>query len=160
MTNELHSTAITTPSDTEIRMERVFDAPRELVWEAYTQADLMEQWLGPRDGTMSVEAMDVRPGGTYRYTHRRGSEEFRFSGEYREVEPPRLLVATFRYEGFDSESVDRLELEEVDDGRTRLVAVTTFESKEDRDAMITSGMEKGVNEGHDKLDELLARQQS
>ena len=157
MTNELHSTAITTPSDTEIRMERVFDAPRELVWEAYTQAELMEQWLGPRDGTMSVETMDVRPGGAYSYTFQRGTEEYRFSGEYREVEAPSLLVSTFTYEGFDSEAVDRVELEQLDDGRTRLVALSTFESKEARDGMMASGMEKGVNEGYDKLDELLAR---
>ena len=155
-----HTTAITTPSDTEIRIERLFDAPRELIWEAYTDPELMAEWLGPRDGSISVETMDVRPGGKYRYTHcSSAGDEYHFSGEYREVEAPRLLVATFQFEGIDSVSIDRLELEELDGGRTRLVATSTFDSKEERDGMLQSGMEKGVNEGYDKLDAQLARRQ-
>jgi uncharacterized protein YndB with AHSA1/START domain len=155
-----NKTGITTPSDTEIRIERLFDAPREAVWEAYTDPELMAQWLGPRDGEMSVEEMDVRPGGAYRYTHRTSDGgEHRFSGEYREVDAPNVLEATFRYEPIDDFSVARLELEEIDGGRTRLVAISTFNSKEARDGMLQSGMEKGVVEGYDKLDELLARRQ-
>lgn len=157
---ELHTTSITTPSDTEIRLERLFDAPRELIWEAYTDPELIAEWLGPRDGVISVETMDVRPGGAYRYIHRStAGDEYAFSGEYREVEPPRLLVATFQFEEIDSVSIDRLELEEIEGGRTRLVATSTFGSKEERDGMLQSGMEKGVNEGYDKLDEQLAHQQ-
>ena len=157
---ELHTTSVTTPSDTEIRMERLFDAPRELVWEAYTDPDLLAQWLGPHDGTMSVEHMDLRPGGTYRWIHRTSDGgEHGFSGEYRVVEAPSVLESTFKYDPVDEVSIDRLELEELDGGRTRLVASSTFSSKEARDGMLQSGMEKGVNEGYDKLDELLARRQ-
>lgn len=158
--NATSTTEITTPSDTEIRIEREFDAPPELIWEAYTDPELMAEWLGPRDGEMTVQEMDVRPGGTYRYTHRSSDgSEHRFSGEYREVEAPRVLEATFVYEPIDDFSVDRLELEEIDGGRTRLVAISTFNSKEARDGMLQSGMEKGVVEGYDKLDEQLARRQ-
>ena len=155
-----HKTEITTPSDTEIRIEREFDAPPELIWEAYTDPELIAEWLGPRDGEMSVQEMDVRPGGVYRYTHRSSDgSEHRFSGEFREVEAPRVLESTFKYEPIDDVSVDRLELEEIDGGRTRLVAISTFDSKEARDGMLQSGMEKGVVEGYDKLDEQLARRQ-
>lgn len=111
---------------------------------------------------MTVQEMDVRSGGSYRYTHRSGEDgPFVFFGEFREVDPPRLLVQTFDFESNDrGPSLDRVELEEVEPGRTRLVVTATFESVEDRDAMLESGMEKGVEEGYEKLDELLARQQS
>jgi uncharacterized protein YndB with AHSA1/START domain len=154
-------TTIATEGDTEVRIERVFDAPRELVWEAHTEPALLSQWLGPRQMTMTIEAMDVAPGGTYRYTHMGddGSGPFVFFGEFTDVDPPRLLVQTFQFEGNEREpSLDRHELEELDGGRTRLVVTSTLPSPEARDAMLESGMEKGVREGYEKLDELLARQ--
>lgn len=157
-----HPTTITTLSDTEVRIERLFDAPRELVWEAYTDPELLCEWLGPRRLTMTVQEMDVRTGGSYRYTHQSGEDEpFVFYGEFREVEPPRLLVQTFDFEGNeDRPSVDRVEFEEVAPNQTRIVVTGAFESAEARDAMLRSGMEKGVNEGYEKLDELLARRAS
>ena len=154
--HELHTTSVTTPSDTVIRMERTFDAPRELVWKAHTDPELMAQWLGPNDVTITIEEMDVRPGGSYRYTARREGEEFGFSGEYREVDPPKVLEATFVFSGWDSTSVDRMELEELEGGRTRLVSTSTFDSQEERDGKLQSGMKRGVDDGYDKLDELLA----
>ena len=158
-----HPTAVTTPSETEVRIEREFDAPRELVYEAYTDPELLCEWLGPRRLTMTVQEMDVRAGGSYRYTHQdddRDSDPFVFFGEFREVDPPRLLVQTFQWEGNDQPpSVDRLELEELEGDRTLLVTLATFDSVEARDAILESGMEKGVREGYEKLDELLARRQ-
>lgn len=154
-----HPTTVTTPSDTEVRIEREFDAPRQLVWDAYTDAEMLTQWLGPRRLRMTVQEMDVRSGGSYRYTHE--SEEgdsFVFFGEFREVYPPRLLVQTFQWDGNDAPpSVDRVEFEELDGDRTRLVVTGGFDSKEARDAMLEAGMEGGVREGYEMLDELLAR---
>jgi uncharacterized protein YndB with AHSA1/START domain len=161
MTHTTHNeTTLTTPSDTEIRIERIIEAPRELVWEAYTDPELIAQWLGPRDIAMTDVQMDVREGGTYRFTHARGDETFRFFGEYRELDPPKALEWTFNFEGFPRGSVDRTEFEELDGGRTRIVTLSTFESKEDRDNMLNSGMEHGVREGFERLDELLAARQS
>lgn len=155
------STTVTAPSDTEVRIEREFDAPRDLVWEAHTDPALLSEWLGPRRLTMTVQEMDVRAGGSYRYTHESddGSGPFVFFGEFREVEPPHLLVQTFQFEGNEHPaSVDRIELEELEGGRTRLVVTAELPSREARDAMLASGMESGVREGYEKLDELLARQ--
>ncbi|HEX6752605.1 MAG TPA: SRPBCC family protein [Solirubrobacterales bacterium] len=151
-------TAVITPSDTEVRIEREFDAPRELLWEAYTDPELMREWIGPRRLTMTVQEMDVRTGGSYRYTHTDAEGSYVFFGEFREVDPPRLLVQTFQWEGNDAlPSVDRVEFEELEGDRTRIVVTGTFDSKGSRDAILEAGMERGVREGYEKLDELLAR---
>jgi uncharacterized protein YndB with AHSA1/START domain len=165
MTNEVHErhkTSITTPSDTEIRIERNFDAPRQLVWEAYTDPELLPEWLGPRELTMSVDRFDFRPGGSYRFTHRDSEgNEFVFFGEIREVEEPKVIVRTFAWEGMPGkQSVERAEFEELDGERTRLVVTSSFESKEDRDGMLQSGMERGVVDSYARLDELFERQQA
>jgi uncharacterized protein YndB with AHSA1/START domain len=154
MTNETkHEVSITTPDDLTIRMEREFDYPRELVWEAYTEPELLAQWLGPHGTNMQVEA-DVREGGTYTWVE----GEYRFWGEYREVSAPEVLESTFEFSGAPGhQSVDRLELEELEGGRTRAVATSSFDSKEDRDAALQSGMEKGVIEGYEKMDAVLER---
>ena len=164
MTNEVHErhkTSITTPSDTEIRIERTFDAPRQLVWEAYTDPELLPEWLGPRELTMTVGEF-LRPGGSYRFTHRDSEgNEFVFFGELREVEEPNLIVRTFAWEGMPGKfSVERAEFEELDGDRTRIVVTSSFDSKEDRDGMLESGMEHGVVECFTPLDELFERQQS
>jgi uncharacterized protein YndB with AHSA1/START domain len=153
-------TTVTVLSDTEVRIERDFDAPRPLVWEAYTDPELLCEWLGPRRLTMTVQEMDVRSGGSYRYTHESPEEDrpFVFFGEFREVEPPRLLVQTFQFEGNEHPpAVDRVEFEELDGDRTRIVVTAAFPSVESRDEMLEAGMERGVSEGYEKLDELLAR---
>ena len=165
MTNEVHErhkTSITTPSDTEIRIERTFDAPRQLVWEAYTDPELLPEWLGPRELTMTVDEFELRPGGSYRFTHRDSEgNEFVFFGELREVEEPNLIVRTFAWEGMPGKfSVERAEFEELDGDRTRIVVTSSFDSKEDRDGMLESGMERGVVESYTRLDELFERQQS
>ena len=165
MTNEVHErhkTSITTPSDTEICIERTFAAPRQLVWEAYTDPELFPEWLGPRELTMTVEEFDLRPGGSYRFTHRDSEgNEFVFFGELREVEEPNLIVRTFAWEGMPGKfSVERAEFEELDGDRTRIVVTSSFDSKEDRDGMLQSGMERGVVDSYSRLDELFERQQA
>lgn len=160
MTNvhEKNPTTITTPSNTQIRIERIFDAPRELVWEAYTDAESLPEWLGPRRLTMTIDEMDVRPGGSYRFTHHDADgNEFRFFGEYREIVPQEVLEWTFNFEGMPGTAIDRSEFEDLDGERTKLVVTSTYESKEQRDRMLESGMETGVREGHERLDELLEK---
>jgi len=152
-------TSITTPTDTTIRMERVFDAPRELVWAAYTDPELLSEWLGPKDRAITVAEMDLRVGGRYRWTTPGDDgEELAFYGEIRELREPEAIEQTFEFSGVPgSVSVDRVEFEELEGGRTRAVTISTFDSKEERDGKLHSGMEKGVVEGYEKLDEVLER---
>lgn len=139
-----------------VRIIREFDAPREKVFRAHTDPDLLCQWLGPRDLTMTVDHYDCRTGGSWRYLHSRDDDEYGFYGSFHEVREPDVIVQTFTYEGFpDSVSLERLSLEELDGGRCRLVATSLVDSFEARDAFVASGMEQGIREGYDKLDELL-----
>jgi uncharacterized protein YndB with AHSA1/START domain len=150
---------ITTPSDLEIVMTRDFDAPRELVFEAHTKCEHLEQWWGPRKYTLAVCEMDFRPGGKYRFVHRGpdGVEEHGFRGEYREIVPPEKIVWTFEWEGMPGHvSVDTLTLEDLAGGRTKLTARSLFDSVDDRDGMLQSGMEEGASETWDRLAELVA----
>jgi uncharacterized protein YndB with AHSA1/START domain len=155
---ELHKTVVTLPSDTEIRTERIFDASPEIVFECWVDPEVLAEWMGPDRLEMTVEEYDVRPGGKYRYVHRDpDGGEYIFFGEFIEVEPPTRLVQTFNFimEPQPPPSIDRLELIPTDDGRTRMVTLTTFEAKEYRDGMIQAGMEKGMNEGFARLDKIL-----
>jgi len=148
--------AITTPSDREIQMTRVFNAPRALVFRAMTEADLMERWWGPRRYTTVVEKLELRPGGTYRFLNRgEDGSEFAFRGEFREIVPPERIVWTFEFEGMPGHiSVETMVLTE-ENGQTTVTATSVFDSKEDRDGMLNSGMEEGAAESYDRLAELL-----
>jgi uncharacterized protein YndB with AHSA1/START domain len=151
----------TTLSDLEILEERVFDAPRELVFKTFTDPTLIPQWWGPRDSTTTVDRMDVRPGGSWRFINRGGDgTEHPFSGVYREVEPSTRLVYTFNYEPLpgNHELLETVTFEELD-GKTKMVDHLRFLTVEDRDGMLQSGMEKGANETMDRMAELLARLQ-
>lgn len=142
-----------------IRIIREFDAPPEKVFRAHTEADLVAQWLGPRGLTMTVERFDCRTGGSYRYIHTddQGSS-YGFFGSFHEVRPNELIVQTFTYEGVpDGVALERMVVEDLGNGRTRLVSTSLCDSFEGRDAMIASGMEHGIREGYERLDELLAR---
>jgi uncharacterized protein YndB with AHSA1/START domain len=147
---------VTTPSDREIVMTRVFDAPRDLVFEAHTSCEHMSKWWGPRKYTVASCEMDLRPGGTWRIVHRGpDGEEHGFHGEFREIVRPDRIVWTFEYEGMPGHvSVDTLILEE-QDGKTTITATSVFDSVEDRDGMLESGMESGAAETYDRLDEYL-----
>ncbi|MGH2546512.1 MAG: SRPBCC family protein [Actinomycetota bacterium] len=147
---------VTTPSDTEIQMTRVFDAPRDLVFEAHSSAEHMKNWWGPRKyETISAE-VDFRPGGKWRIVHRGpDGEEYGFHGEFREIVRPERIVWTFEFEGAPGQvAVETLTLEE-HDGKTTLTAVSDAGSKEARDAVLESGMTEGAAETFDRLDEYL-----
>lgn len=153
-----HETEIAVDADLPlVRITREFDAPPEKVFRAHTDPELVRQWLGPRGLEMTIDHYDCRTGGSYRYVHADDDGEYRFYGSFHEVRPPDRIVQTFTYEGFpDGVSLDTLTLEELGDGRTRLVATSLLDSFEGRDAMIASGMEVGIREGYERLDELLA----
>jgi uncharacterized protein YndB with AHSA1/START domain len=147
---------VTTPSDREIVMTRVFDAPRDLVFEALSSCEHMSKWWGPRKYEVVTCEMDFRPGGAWRIVHRGPEGEIPgFRGEFREIVRPERLVWTFEWEGMPGHvSVDTLTLEE-QDGKTALTSTSVFDSVQDRDGMLQSGMEEGAAETYDRLDEYL-----
>jgi uncharacterized protein YndB with AHSA1/START domain len=146
------------PGEQQLVLTRVFDAPRELVFRAFTDPELIPQWWGPRRYTTTIDKMDVRPGGSWRFVHRgEDGQEFAFRGVYHEITPPERIVWTFEFEGMPGHiSLDTAVFEE-EDGKTRLTATSVFQSVQDRDGMIQSGMEEGAAEGYDRLDDLLAK---
>lgn len=150
---------MTTPSERTIVIEREFDAPRERVFAALTDPELIPRWWGLDETETVVDEMDLRPGGRWRFVERDpdGSERAALRGVYREVTPPERLAQTFEYEGMPGHvSVEEMNLEEVADGRTRIVSVATLHEGAERDGMLAAGMEKGMNESYVKLDCLLA----
>jgi uncharacterized protein YndB with AHSA1/START domain len=152
---------VTLPSDRELEMTRMLDAPRELVFKTMLDPDLVARWWGPRRYTTIVDKMDVRVGGKWRFANRAADgTEFWFNGEYREIAPPEKIVQTFEFEPMAGHvSVDTLTLEDTGDGRTLVRVRSVFASKEDRDAVLSSGMESGANETYDRLAEILAERQ-
>jgi uncharacterized protein YndB with AHSA1/START domain len=141
-----------------IRITREFDAPRAKVFRAHTDPDLVVQWLGPRGLEMRIDHYDCRPGGSYRYVHSDGNGEYAFRGCFHDVRPDELIVQTFTFEGVpDGVALEKLVLEDLGNGRTRLTATSLCDSFTDRDAMLASGMEVGVVEGYERLDEVLGR---
>ncbi|MGH3932274.1 MAG: SRPBCC family protein [Pseudonocardiaceae bacterium] len=141
-----------------IRIVRDFNAPPDRVYRAWTDPELVAQWLGPKDTTMRIGAWDARTGGGYRYSAwREGEELARFYGSFHELRPDQRLVQTFTYEGVpDGVCLETMTFENLDNGRTRVTALSVIDTMEGRDAMIASGMEHGVIEGYEKLDTLLA----
>ncbi|WP_192583267.1 SRPBCC family protein [Streptomyces albicerus] len=149
------------PALPTILITREFDAPPERVFRAYTDPDLVVQWLGPRRLTMWIDRYDARSGGSYRYVHRADDgTEYGFHGVFHEVRPDERIVQTFTFEGFpDGVSLETAVFEDLG-GRTRVTTKSLMDSIEARDAMIASGMGGGVREGHERLDELLRGSES
>ncbi len=158
-TTSTRETEITVDPDVPlIRIIREFDAPPDKVFRAHTDPDLLVQWMGPRNTQMRVEHPDCRTGGSYRYLMSDDSGEYGFRGCFHEVRPAELIVQTFTFEGMpDGVALEKLVLEDLGDGRTRLTATSLVDSFEGRDGFLASGMEVGVQEGYAKLDDLLAR---
>ena len=150
--------ALTTPTDREIHVERVFDAPRDRVFAAFTDPKLIPEWWGPRDTTTVVDQMDVRPGGSWRFVIRNSDgSETGFRGTYREITPPERVVQTFEWEGMPGYvSVETATFEDLGD-RTKVTTTSLFHTTEERDGMLESGMERGLNESYARLDDLLAK---
>jgi len=149
---------IAEPGKLAVTITREFDAPCELVFKAYAEPALLSQWLGPKGMEMTIDTYDFRTGGRYRYIHTRGNEEYAFHGVFHDISID-LMVQTFEYEGLPEKghvSLDTLKLETLPGNRTKLTIHTIFQSVEDRDGMIKSGMERGVTEGYERLDDLLA----
>lgn len=147
---------IAEPGKQEIVMTREFDAPRELVFRAHTDPNLIAQWWGPRRFTTTVDRMDAQMGGIWRFVQRDADgNEYAFHGVYHEVASPERLVQTFEFEGMPGHVLlETMTLEEVE-GRTKLTARSVFQTVEDRDGMLQSDMEEGAAESWDRLAELL-----
>lgn len=154
--NKTGTLSVTLPSDREIRLTRVFNAPRKLVFEAMSKPEHVARWWGPREYTTTVSNMDFRVGGAWRFVQRAADGSvFGFRGEYREIVPPERVVQTFEWEGMLGHiSVDTMTLDERD-RKTTLTTTSVFTSVEDRDGMLQSGMEKGVSETYDRLEEFV-----
>ena len=158
-TTNAHETEIfVDPKVPLVRITREFEAPPAKVFRAHTDPELLVQWLGPRRHEMKIDHYDCRTGGSYRYYSVTDGVEYGFHGCFHEVRPSELIVQTFTFEGApDSVSLEKLVLEDLGDGRTRLVGTSVVESFQIRDAILASGMEKGVVEGYERLDELLGK---
>ena len=152
-------TAVTARGEREIVSERTFRAPRERVFEAYTDPELIPRWWGPRDSPVAVDVMDVRPGGSWRFVDAKpGGGDPAFRGTYRELSPPERIVQTFEWEGMPGHvAVETATFEDLGEAGTRVRTVSLFHTTEERDGMLASGMERGLSETHDRLAELLAR---
>jgi uncharacterized protein YndB with AHSA1/START domain len=151
------SAKITTPTDREIRIERIFNAPRERVWKALTDPKLVVQWWG-RGNNLVLERFEVRRGGHWRFVEHGPDGVHGFEGRYREVTPPSRIVQTFEWDGMPGHvAVEDMTLEDLGDGRTRLVTVSLFHTGMERDGMLHSGMEQGLNQSYAALDRVLAQ---
>ena len=156
-TNKFGLTTVTTPSDREILMTRVFDAPRRLVFQAWTNPEHVPHWmLGPKGWTMPVCEIDPRPGGAWHFVWRHSdSTEMEMRGVYREITPPERLVSTESWGGKWPETLNTLILSEKD-GKTTIAQTVLYPSKEARDEALKTGMNEGVNQSFDRLAEYLA----
>ena len=147
---------VTTPTDRTIHIERIFDAPRERVWKAITDPTLVAQWWG-RGNKLVIEKFEPQRGGHWRFVEHSPDGVHGFEGRYREVTPPERIVQTFEWDGMPGHViVETMTLEDLGDGRTKLVNTSLFHTTEERDGMLQSGMEGGLNESYAALDRVLA----
>jgi len=159
MTSKNKTTVTAEPGKQEVIIIREFDAPRELVFKAHTDPKLYAQWLGPRGYEMTLETFEPYSGGRYRYIHKdQNGNEFAFHGVFHEISEE-LMIQTFEFEGLPENghvTLDTMRLESLPGNRTRVTIQSLFQSISDRDGMVQSGMERGVKEGYERLDEILA----
>jgi len=152
------------PGKQEVTITREFEAPRELVFKAFTDAEMYVQWLGPTNITMKLEKFEPRSGGSWRYIHTStAGNAYGFHGVYHEVTAPERIIQTFEFEGLPEKghvAMETAKFEALPGNRTRVTLHSVFQSVTDRDGMMQSGMEKGVNQGFEKLDELLQRERA
>jgi uncharacterized protein YndB with AHSA1/START domain len=147
---------LTRPSDRELRVERVFNAPRERVWQAHTDPRLLAQWWG-RGHTLAIERYELERGGHWRFVEHSDHGVHGFEGRFREVKPMERFSMTFEWDGMPGYPVvSTAVFEDLGDGRTRLVSTMLFYTPEERDGMLQSGMEGGMNESYAALDAVLA----
>ncbi len=157
--NRIGETTFTTPSDREIVITRVFDASRDLVFEALTNSEHVPQWYGPRGWTLPVCDIDLRLGGAWRFVLRSpDGQEMGMRGVYQEITPPERLVSTESFDDYPGESLNTVVLSE-DNGKTTIRTTVLYPSKEARDAVLESGMEDGAAQTYDRLAEYLRAQE-
>ena len=148
-------TKITTPNEREIHIERIVNAPRDLVWRAYADPKLVAQWWG-RGHKLDIERMEFERGGHWRYVEHGPNGVYGFEGRYREVTPPQRIVRSFEWDGMPAHvAIETLTLEDLGDGRTRLVIVMQMHTPEERDGFLQSGMQEGMDAAFAMLDKLL-----
>jgi uncharacterized protein YndB with AHSA1/START domain len=147
---------ITTPAEREIRAERIFNAPRARVWAAMTDPKLIAQWWGG-GGKVTIERFEPERGGHWRFVTSDEHGTNGFEGRYREVTPQERIVQTFEWDGMPGHVIiETMTLEDLGDGRTRIVTISLFHTTEERDGMLSSGMEIGANASYDALERVLA----
>jgi uncharacterized protein YndB with AHSA1/START domain len=148
------------PGKQEVIITRVFDAPRELVFKAYTDPKIIVKWLGPCDMTMTINKWESKSGGSWEYTHAdKNGNKFSFHGVCHELSAPERIIQTFEFDGLPEKghvAMETARFESLPGNRTRVITQSVFQSVADRDGMVQSGMEYGVRDSHEKLDELLA----
>ena len=153
------SQVIVEPGKQELTVIREFDAPRELLFRAFTDVKLVAKWLSPKRLKMRIEKFEPKPGGSWRYIHAdENGNEFAFRGVTHELIAPELVIQTFEFEGLPEKGHVALEttrFESLPNNRSRIVNKTVFQSVQDRDGMVAAGMEGGMNEAYEQLDELL-----
>jgi len=155
MITTAHRHTLTTPTDRTIRVEREFDAPRDRVWRAFTQPELIAQWWG-RGNKLVIEKLEVKRGGHWRFVEHSNDGVHGFEGRFREVTPPERIVQTFEWDGMPAYVIiNTTTLEDLGDGRTKLVTTSQFYTNEERDGFLQSGMEGGLNQSYAALDRLL-----
>ena len=160
MPSKNKTTITAEPGKQDLFITREFDAPRELVFKAHTDPDLFVQWLGPRGLTTTLETFEPVSGGGWRFIQKdKDGNEYGFHGVFHEISEERM-IQTFEFEGLPESghvTLETMKLEALPNGRTRLTAQSVFQSVSDRDGMIQAGMERGVNEGYERLDEILEK---
>ena len=154
---QTQSLKVAAEGEREIVTERVFDAPRERVFQAFVDPELIPKWWGRREDTLTVDKLDVREGGDWRFVTDGPDGSHAFRGTFRAIEPPERVEQTFEWEDMPGHIViETATFEDLGDGRTRVSTRSRFDTTEERDGMLSSGMEIGMAESYDKLDELLA----
>ncbi len=156
------TTVTAEPGKQELFITREFDAPRELLFKAHTDPEIYVQWVGPHGMQMTIDKWESYEGGSYRFTHERDGHKYAFFGVNHEILAPERIIGTFEFDGLPERGhviLGKTVFEELPGGRSRLVHQSVFFSVSDRDGMIQSGMERGVNDGYEKLDDLFARLQ-
>ena len=144
------------PGKQEITITRVFEAPRELVFKAFTDPKVVAQWFGPREYTTTIDKMEARPGGLWRFVQRdQSGNEFAFHGVHHDIVAPERIVATFEFEGVPGHVLLQTVTFEPLGGKTRMVEQLVYQSVADRDGMVAAGMQRGSDDSMDRLAELL-----
>lgn len=160
MKTKLETKIMAEPGRMDVSIIREFEAPRELVFKAHADPDLIKQWLGPKKYDVTIHHYNSKSGGSYRYSvvDKNGKTVASFNGAIHEVTAPERIIQTFEFEGLPERghvTLDCTTFESLPGNRTRVTVHSVCRSQADRDAMMASGMESGINDGYDKLDELL-----